>query len=59
MARKIYLGNNPASPEYDSNVPAGWNKWDAGEDWSGYEEEDPPEEEIEEPLPPIENNEDE
>lgn len=26
---KHYSGNNPNSPDYDPNIPIGWNKWDA------------------------------
>ena len=49
--KKRYMGNNPQSPEYNSNVPPGWNQWDQNEDWNGYEEDfggDPKEEEINE-----------
>lgn len=28
---KYYFGNYPNSPDYDDNVPIGWNKWDAPE----------------------------
>lgn len=60
MPKKIYFGNFPNSYSYDSSLPIGWNKWDAQEDWNGFEEDFPEEdvEEIEEP-PLIKNAEDE
>lgn len=31
MIPRYNFGNYPNSPDYDSNVPIGWNKWDEPE----------------------------
>jgi len=61
MPKKIILTNNPASSNYDNNVPLGWNKWDAQEDWNGFDEDSPEDEttEDEKQENPIDNATDE
>ena len=41
MKRKkpFYIGNYPNSPNYDPNLPLGWNKWDAMESEDELDEE--------------------
>lgn len=43
---KVYFGNFPNSRNYDTNVPIGYNQWDAsefyGEDYLGEKEDNDP-----------------
>jgi len=46
--KPFYSGNYPNSPNYDPNLPLGWNKWDAMEAEDDIEEDEEIEEEKEE-----------
>ena len=58
MKRKkpFYSGNYPNSPNYDPNLPLGWNKWDAMEAEYDFDDEELETENTNDNEPTNENN---
>jgi len=57
MPPKYYFGNYPGSPNYDPNLPPGWNHWDAEEVYDGNDIRDDKDDWEEEPEEKEEENE--